>query len=98
MGLSINTNIASLNAQRDINKNTTVLYRSLQRLSSGLRINSAQDEAAGLAITSHFTVQIHRLNLAVRNTNDGISLVQTAEGALPAVQSAFPEPAGPLHP
>jgi flagellin len=82
MGLSINTNIASLNAQRNLNKNTNVLNRSLQRLSSGLRINSAKDDAAGLAISSRFTAQIRSLNQSVRNANDGISMVQTAEGAL----------------
>ena len=82
MALTINTNVASVNAQRNINRNSSVLNRSLQRLSSGLRINSAKDDAAGLAISSRFTAQIRGLNQAVRNANDGISLVQTAEGAL----------------
>ena len=78
----INTNISSLNAQRNLNTSQTELATSLQRLSSGLRINSAKDDAAGLAITERFTTQIRGLNQAVRNANDGISLSQTAEGAL----------------
>jgi flagellin len=78
----INTNIASLNAQRNLNASQTALNVSLQRLSSGLRINSAKDDAAGLAISERFTAQIRGLNAAARNANDGISLAQTAEGAL----------------
>jgi flagellin len=78
----INTNIASLNAQRNLNTSQTALAQSLQRLSSGLRINSAKDDAAGLAISERFTTQIRGLNQAARNANDGISLAQTAEGAL----------------
>ncbi|MES2624426.1 MAG: flagellin, partial [Pseudomonadota bacterium] len=78
----INTNIASLNAQRNLNKSQGALNTSLQRLSSGMRINSAKDDAAGLAISERFTAQIRGLNQAVRNANDGISLAQTAEGAL----------------
>ncbi len=78
----INTNIASLNAQRNLNTSQTALATSLQRLSSGLRINSAKDDAAGLAISERFTTQIRGLNQATRNANDGISLAQTAEGAL----------------
>jgi len=78
----INTNIASLNAQRNLNASQTSLSVSLQRLSSGLRINSAKDDAAGLAITDRMTAQINGLNQAVRNANDGISLAQTAEGDL----------------
>jgi flagellin len=78
----INTNIASLNAQRNLNSSQTALNVSLQRLSSGLRINSAKDDAAGLAISERFTAQIRGLNAAARNANDGISLAQTAEGAL----------------
>ena len=78
----INTNIPSLNAQRNLDKSGQSLATSLQRLSSGLRINSAKDDAAGLGITSRFTAQIRGLNQAVRNANDGISLSQTAEGAL----------------
>ncbi|MBI3344681.1 MAG: flagellin [Gammaproteobacteria bacterium] len=82
MAQIINTNIASLNAQRNLNTSQTQLATSLQRLSSGLRINSARDDAAGLAISSRFTAQIRGLNQAARNANDGISLAQTAEGAL----------------
>ncbi|MDY6941648.1 MAG: flagellin [Pseudomonadota bacterium] len=78
----INTNIASLTAQRNLNSSQNALQTSLQRLSSGLRINSAKDDAAGLAISERFNTQIRGLNQAVRNANDGISLSQTAEGAL----------------
>jgi len=78
----INTNIASLNAQRNLMRSEGDLQTSLQRLSSGLRINSAKDDAAGLAIADRMTSQIRGLNQAVRNANDGISLSQTAEGAL----------------
>jgi len=78
----INTNIASLNAQNNLSKSQNDLQTSLQRLSSGLRINSAKDDAAGLAISDRMTSQIRGLNQAVRNANDGISLAQTAEGAL----------------
>jgi flagellin len=78
----INTNIASLNAQRNLNKSQAANQTSLQRLSSGLRINSAKDDAAGLAISTRFNSQIRGLNVAVRNAGDGISLAQTAEGAL----------------
>jgi flagellin len=78
----INTNIASLNAQRNLNTSQTALAVSLQRLSSGLRINSAKDDAAGLAISERFTTQIRGLSQASRNANDGISLAQTGEGAL----------------
>ncbi|MDH5629975.1 MAG: flagellin, partial [Gammaproteobacteria bacterium] len=78
----INTNVASLNAQRNLNRSQGQLGVALARLSSGLRINSARDDAAGLAISERFTTQIRGLNQAVRNANDGISLAQTAEGAL----------------
>jgi len=78
----INTNVASLNAQRNLNMSQSSLATSLQRLSSGLRINSAKDDAAGLAISERFTTQIRGLNQATRNANDGISLAQTGEGAL----------------
>lgn len=83
----INTNIASLNSQRNLNNSQTALATSLQRLSSGLRINSAKDDAAGLAIAERFTTQIRGLNQAARNANDGISLSQTAEGALGELSS-----------
>jgi flagellin len=82
MGLSINTNIASMNAQRNLGKTQGTLNKSLQRLSSGLRINSAKDDAAGLGISNRMNAQIRGLNQAARNANDGISLGQTAEGAL----------------
>ncbi|PCI81633.1 MAG: flagellin [SAR86 cluster bacterium] len=82
MAQVINTNVASLNAQRNLNKSQSMLSTSLQRLSSGMRINSAKDDAAGLAISERFTAQIRGLNQAARNSNDGISLAQTAEGAL----------------
>jgi len=81
----INTNIASLNAQRNLNSSQSSLNTSLQRMSSGLRINSAKDDAAGLAISERFTAQIRGLNQAARNANDGVSLAQTAEGALAEV-------------
>lgn len=85
MAQTINTNVASLNAQRNLNSSQSALSTSLQRLSSGLRINSAKDDAAGLAISERFTSQIRGLNQAARNASDGISLSQTAEGALAEV-------------
>ena len=81
----INSNIPSLTAQRNLNTSQNSLNTSLQRLSSGLRINSAKDDAAGLAISERFTTQIRGLNQAARNANDGISLAQTAEGDLGAI-------------
>ena len=89
MALSINTNIASLNAQRNLSQSQDQLGISLQRLSSGLRINSAKDDAAGLAISNRFTTQIRGLDQAARNANDGISLAQTAEGALSETTNAL---------
>jgi flagellin len=82
MAQTINTNVASLNAQRNVNNSQSALNTAMQRLSSGLRINSAKDDAAGLAISQRFTSQIKGLTQASRNANDGISLAQTAEGAL----------------
>ena len=82
MAQTINTNVASLNAQRNLNRSQGLLNQSLERLSTGLRINSAKDDAAGLAISERFTTQIRGLNQAVRNASDGISLAQTAESAL----------------
>lgn len=82
MALTINTNVPSLNAQRNLGKSQADLARSMERLSSGLRINSAKDDAAGLAISDRMTSQIRGLNQATRNANDGISLSQTAEGAM----------------
>ncbi len=87
MAQVINTNIMSLNAQRNLNSSQTALATAMQRLSSGLRINSAKDDAAGLAISERFTTQIRGLNMAVRNANDGISLSQTAEGALASLSN-----------
>jgi flagellin len=83
--MTINTNVSSLNAQRNSTTSSTSLATSLQRLSSGLRINSAKDDAAGLAIADRMNAQIRGINVAVRNANDGISLAQTAEGALATV-------------
>ncbi len=85
MALVINTNVMSLNAQRNLTTSGNQLSTALQRLSSGLRINSAKDDAAGLAISDRMTTQINGLNQAVRNANDGISLAQTTEGALQEV-------------
>ncbi len=82
MAANINTNIASLNSQRNLSSSQGALATSMQRLSSGLRINSAKDDAAGLAISERFTSQIRGNNQAARNANDGISLAQTAEGGL----------------
>jgi|RhiMetdeSRZDD1v2_1073273.scaffolds.fasta_scaffold249144_2 flagellin len=85
MAMTVNTNVMSLNAQRNLSTSQGLLATSLQRLSSGLRINSAKDDAAGLAIAERFTTQIRGLNQAVRNANDGISLSQTAESAMDEV-------------
>jgi len=82
MSLTVNTNVASLNTQRNLNSSSSSLQTSLQRLSTGSRINSAKDDAAGLQIANRLTSQVNGLNVAVRNANDGISLAQTAEGAL----------------
>lgn len=82
MALTVNTNVASLNTQRNLNTSSKGLDTSLQRLSTGFRINSAKDDAAGLQISNRLTSQINGLNVATRNANDGISLAQTAEGAL----------------
>ena len=82
MAQVINTNVMSLNAQRNLNTSSSSMATTIQRLSSGLRINSAKDDAAGLAISERFTTQIRGLDVASRNANDGISLAQTAEGAM----------------
>jgi flagellin len=82
MPQTINTNVVSLNAQRNLNASQSSLATAMQRLSSGLRVNSAKDDAAGLAIAERMNTQIKGMNVAVRNANDGISLAQTAEGAL----------------
>ena len=82
MPQTINTNVASLNAQRNLNSSQSDANTALQRLSSGLRINSAKDDAAGLAISNRLTAQINGINQAIRNAGDGISVAQVAEGAL----------------
>jgi flagellin len=82
MAAIINTNVASLNTQRNLSTSQAQLNTSIQRLSSGLRVNSAKDDAAGLAIAERMNAQIKGMNVAIRNANDGISLAQTAEGAL----------------
>ncbi|WP_166376898.1 flagellin [Pseudoalteromonas sp. Z9A4] len=82
MALSVNTNVASLNGQRNLTKSSMALETSMQRLSSGLRINSAKDDAAGLQIANRLTSQVNGLTVAQRNANDGISMAQTAEGAM----------------
>jgi len=82
MGNSVNTNVVALNAQRNLSTSQSSLAMSMQRLSSGLRVNSARDDAAGLAIAERMNAQVKGMNVAVRNANDGISLAQTAEGAL----------------
>ena len=82
MAQSINTNIMSLNAQRNLNRTQMDLATSVQRLSSGLRINSSKDDAAGIAVATRMTTQIGGLSVAIRNANDGISVSQTAEGAM----------------
>jgi flagellin len=87
--LTINTNIQSLNAQRNLNGSQMSLSTSMQRLSSGLRVNSAKDDAAGMAIAERMSAQVRGMNVAMRNANDGISLAQTAEGALGKVADAL---------
>src|SRR5690554_3073927 len=82
MGMQINTNVAALNAYRNLSNTQNDLSKSLEKLSSGLRINRAADDAAGLAISEGLRSQIGGLNVAARNAQDGISVVQTAEGAL----------------
>ena len=89
MALVVNSNIASLNAQRNLGGSTNDLQTNFERLSSGKRINSAKDDAAGLQISSRLTAQINGLNQAARNANDGISLAQTAEGALDEYTNAL---------
>ena len=85
MSSTINTNVASLNAQRNLSTSSTSLTTSMQRLSSGMRVNSAKDDAAGLAIAERMDTQTRGMNVAIRNSNDAISMAQTAEGALGAI-------------
>jgi len=87
--LTINTNIISLNAQRNLSASQSSLASSMQRLSSGLRVNSAKDDAAGLAIAERMSAQVRGMGVAARNANDGISLAQTAEGALGKVSDSL---------
>ena len=87
MAQSINTNVASLTAQRNLNSSQTSMTTSMQRLSSGLRVNSAKDDAAGLAIAERMNTQVRGMNVAIRNANDGISLAQTAEGGMQEVSN-----------
>ena len=87
MPQTINTNVLSMNAQRNLNASQNSLATSVQRLSSGLRINSAKDDAAGLAISERMNAQIRGMNVAIRNANDGVSLAQTAEGAIGQVSN-----------
>src|SRR6187549_4089372 len=89
MAMTINTNVVTLNAQRNLTTSQNSLATSMQRLSSGLRVNSAKDDAAGLAIADRMNAQIRGINVAIRNANDGISLAQTAEGALATVTDAL---------
>ncbi|MCP5287392.1 MAG: flagellin [Burkholderiaceae bacterium] len=89
MGSVLNTNVASLNAQRHLSSSQSALTTSMQRLSSGLRVNSAKDDAAGLAIAERMHAQVRGMNVAVRNANDGISMAQTAEGALGKVSDSL---------
>jgi len=89
MTISVNTNLFSLNAQRKLAGSQSSLATSMQRLSSGLRINSAADDAAGLAISQRMTAQVRGMNVAIRNANDGISLAQTADGALASVSDSL---------
>jgi flagellin len=89
MSLFVNTNVSSLNAQRQLQTTSTSLNTSFERLSSGFRINNAKDDAAGLQIVNRMTSQIQGLDQAVRNANDGISLAQTAEGALQETTNAL---------
>jgi flagellin len=89
MPQTINTNMQSLNAQRNISTSQTSLSTSMQRLSSGLRVNSAKDDAAGLAISERMTAQTRGMNVAIRNANDGISMAQTAEGSIGKIGDAL---------
>ena len=89
MSTIVNTNVASLTAQRSLAKSSGELATALQRLSSGLRINSAKDDAAGLAISERLTTQVRGYNQAIRNAGDGISLAQTAEGGMEAITNSM---------
>lgn len=87
MAITINSNITSLNAQRNLNNTSNSLNNAMKRLSSGLRINSAKDDAAGMSIANRMSSQVRGLNQAARNANDGISMAQVAEGAMQEVSN-----------
>ncbi|MBF0285698.1 MAG: flagellin FliC [Magnetococcales bacterium] len=89
MAMYINTNVASINARRNLDKSTLILGKTFNKLASGLRINSAADDAAGLAISTRMTAQIKGLNMASRNANDAISLAQVSEGAMDETTNAM---------
>src|SRR3982750_3367312 len=89
MSATINTNVISMNAQRSTSASQMSLSTAMQRLSSGMRVNSAKDDAAGLAIAERMNTQVRGMNVAIRNANDGISLSQTAEGGLGKVSDAL---------
>ena len=89
MPMMINTNLASMNAQRNTSTSQNALSTAMQRLSSGLRVNSAKDDAAGLAIGDRMNAQVKGMNVSIRNANDGISMAQTADGALATVSDAL---------
>jgi flagellin len=89
VAMTINTNVVSLNAQRNLSNSKVSLATSMERLSSGLRVNSARDDAAGMAIADRMNAQIRGIGVAIRNANDGISLAQTAEGALATITDAL---------
>ncbi|MBF0308523.1 MAG: flagellin FliC [Magnetococcales bacterium] len=89
MSFSINTNMSSLMAQRNLGKSTNALGKTFQRLSTGLRVNSSSDDAAGLAISNRLTAQVRGLNMSVRDVNDAISMLQVAEGALDETTNAL---------
>ena len=82
MAITVNSNVTSMSAQRNLNASSSALQTSMERLSSGMRINSAKDDAAGLQITNRLSSQINGMDVAMRNANDGISITQTAEGAM----------------
>ena len=89
MPMMINTNVVSMNAQRNLSSSQSSLATSMERLSSGLRVNSSRDDAAGLAIADRMNAQVRGITVAIRNANDGISLAQTAEGALSTMTDAL---------
>ncbi|MBL8363025.1 MAG: flagellin FliC [Rubrivivax sp.] len=89
MAQTINTNLVSINAQRNVASSQNALSTTMQRLSSGLRVNSAKDDAAGLAIAERMGAQVRGMNVAIRNANDGVSLAQTAEGAIGKIGDAL---------